>query len=114
ASPSDSGAASPGASADLTDVYRQIEAQTIAIRGLQPKRPVEPTVLDGPGLQQLVTNDFDKDNPPDQIAANQQIYQAFGMLPKTANLKDLYVKMLGSQVAGLYNPDDKKLYVVAR
>jgi hypothetical protein len=109
-----SGSIGPGASQDLATVYRQIEDQVIAIRQLQPKRPIEPTVLDGPGLQKLVSDGFDKDNPPELIAANQEIYQALGMLPKTANLKDLYVGMLGSQVAGLYNPDDKKLYVVSR
>ena len=109
-----SGSTSPAASQDLASVYRGIEDQVVAIRQLQPKAPINPTVLDGPGLQKLVSDGFDKDNPPEQIAANQLIYQALGMLPKTANLKELYVGMLGSQVAGLYSPDDKKLYVVSR
>jgi hypothetical protein len=105
---------SAAASGDLADVYQTIENQVIQIRQLQPKTPVSPTVLDGPGLQKLITDGFDKDNPPDVIAANQLILQALGLLPKDASLKDLEVGMLSGQVAGLYNPDDKKLYVVSR
>jgi hypothetical protein len=37
-----------------------------------------------------------------------------GLLQADASLSDLYVSLLGSQVAGLYSPDDKKLYVVSR
>jgi hypothetical protein len=103
-----------GASGDLGGIYQQIQDQVIQIRDLQPKRPITPTILDGPGLQKLITDGFDKDNPPDVIAANQLIYQALGLLPKDASLKDLSVGMLSGQVAGLYSPDDKKLYVVSR
>ena len=105
---------SPAASSDLAGVYKSIEDQVVQIRELQPKRPVDPTILDGRGLQKVVADGFDKDNPAELIGANQLIYQALGMLPKTASLKDLYLKMLGSQVLGLYSPDDKKLYVVSR
>src|SRR5436190_1897979 len=112
--PPPSTAPKPLASQDLATVYRTIEDQVVQIRQLQPNRPISPTVLDGPGLHKLVADGFDKDNPPDVIAANQLVYQALGLLPKSASLKDLYVSMLGSQVAGLYNPDDKKLYVVSR
>jgi hypothetical protein len=40
--------------------------------------------------------------------------KAFGLLPADASLADLYIKLLGSQVAGLYSPTDKALYVVSR
>jgi hypothetical protein len=110
-----SGAApSPAGSDQNAAIYSQIEQQVTAIRELRPKRPVDPTVLDDAGIKKLVADSFDKDNPPDLIAANERIMKALGMIPADSNLKDLYVTLLGSQVAGLYNPDDKHLYVVSK
>ncbi len=109
-----SSAPTPAGSQDTAAVYQQIEDQVVAIRELQPKAPVHPTVLDDAGIKKFVADGFDKDNPPALIAANERVYKALGLLPADANLKDLYVKLLGSQVAGLYNPDDKKLYVVSK
>ncbi|HET9613707.1 MAG TPA: hypothetical protein VFP22_02750 [Candidatus Limnocylindrales bacterium] len=91
-----------------------IETQVVEIRGLQPKEPVNPTILDDAGIKKLTAADFDRDNPPAVIAADERMYKALGMLPAHASLHDLYLQLLGSQVAGLYNPADKHLYVVAR
>ena len=109
-----SAAGSPGPSQDLSAIYQTIEDQTVAIRQLQPKRPVQPTLLDDAGIKKLTRDQFDKDNPPAEIAANERMYKALGMLPADASLHDLYVELLGSQVAGLYDPTDKHLYVVAK
>ena len=109
-----SAAGSPGPSQDLSAVYQTIEDQTVEIRRLQPKRPVQPTLLDDAGIKRLTRDQFDKDNPPAEIAANERMYKALGMLPADASLHDLYVELLGSQVAGLYDPTDKHLYVVAK
>jgi hypothetical protein len=106
--------ATPLSSAALADLYRTIEDQVIQIRGLQPKHAVDPTVLDDAGIKKLTSGSFDRDNPPAVVAADQRMYQALGMLPADASLRDLYLELLGSQVAGLYSPTDKHLYVVAR
>src|SRR5262245_22833656 len=47
-------APSPDASGDLGGVYQTIQDQVVRIRELQPKRPISPTILDGPGLQKLI------------------------------------------------------------
>jgi len=99
---------------DPATVYASIEDQVIAIRGLQPKAKVEPKILDDAGIKKLITDSFSKDNPPELVAANERIFKAFGLLPPDASLTDLYINLLGSQVAGLYNPDQKTLYVVSR
>ncbi len=106
--------ATPAASQDLAAIYQTIEDQTVEIRQLQPKRPVQPTLLDDAGIKKLTSDQFDRDNPPAEIAANERMYKALGMLPADASLHDLYVQLLGSQVAGLYDPTDKHLYVVAK
>ena len=35
-------------------------------------------------------------------------------MPQDQSLQDLYLELLGSQVAGFYDPDEKQLFVVSR
>ena len=99
---------------DPATVYATIESQVIDIRGLRPKTTVVPQLLDDAGIKKYIADSFARDNPPAVLDANQRMLKAFGLLPPDASLSDLYVKLLGSQVAGLYSPTDKKLYVVSR
>jgi hypothetical protein len=111
-----SASAGPVASAggDNRALYATIEDQVVAIRGLKPKAAVDPKVLDDAGIKKYVADSFAKDNPPELLAANERILKAFGLIPADASLSKLYIDLLGSQVAGLYSPDDKTLYVVSR
>jgi hypothetical protein len=121
-SPSPTGSLAPNPTAseaatpvvDPATIYSTIEDQVVAIRGLQPKAAVSPTLLDDAGIKKLINDSFHKDNPADLMTANERIMKALGLLPANASLTDLYISLLGSQVAGLYSPDDKKLYVVSK
>ncbi len=85
-----------------------------AIRGLEAKSAVDPKVLDEAALSTYVQDQFRKDNPPELVAANERLLKGLGLLPADASLENLYIDLLSSQVAGLYNPEDKQLYVVSR
>ena len=117
-SPSASSApsAGPSASAGSTDVdalYDAIEAQVVELRGLDPVDVARQTI-DAAALAEKTTADFDQDNPPDYVAANEQLYQALGLLDEDQSLRDLFLRLLESQVAGFYRPEEKTLYVVSR
>ena len=119
ASPSPSSSAqvaSPSASGSGGDaaVYAAINEQVRAIRGLQEKTPVEPTIVSPDKMTQVLKDSFSEDYPPDQVAADEQLYHGLGLLPKDDKLADLYIDLLSSQVAGLYDPIKKKLYVVSK
>ena len=104
----------PGASGDAVDaVFDAIEAQVVALRGLPPVDVARETI-DEAALIELSTANFDQDNPADYVAANERLYKALGLLDEDASLKGLFLDLIGSQVAGFYRPDDKKLYVVSR
>ena len=119
-SPSASGAAGgsptpvPTTGQDAQEIYAAIEEQVLEIRGLTAKSPVTPKVLDDAGIKKFTEDSFKKDNPPELIAANERMLKTMGLLDRDASLTDLYVELLGSQVAGLYSPDDKQLYVVSK
>jgi hypothetical protein len=114
AGPPTSASVAPTEAPDPATVYASIETQVQAIRGLTARNPVAPKLLDDAGIKQLTADSFTKSNPPEVVKANERVMKAFGLLPADASLSDLYVKLLGSQVAGLYNPDDKTLYVVSK
>jgi len=105
---------SPAASQDANAIYDAIEGQVEQIRGLDATTKVDRETIDEPTLRQMLAAQFDKDNPPDYEAANETLYKALGLLPQDADLKALSLELLGSGVAGFYDDDLKKMFVVSR
>jgi hypothetical protein len=117
AAPSTAASSLPSSSpstADPSAVYAEIEGQVQQLRELQAKAPVVPTLLDDATLKKNMSASFAKDNPPELVAANQRLFELMGLVPPESSLADLYVKLLGSQVAGYYDPDAKQLFVVSK
>jgi hypothetical protein len=112
-SPSPSAAGTPLPSAEAARVFDAIEAQVLAIRGLASTK-VERQTLDEAALKASVSKSFTEDNPPEYVAASERLLKAMGLMPEADSLKDLYLDLLGSQVAGFYDPDKKELFVVSR
>ena len=108
------GTSEPAPSVDTAALYRAIEEQVVEIRGLQPKAEVDPQVLDEAELKRRVEESFKEDNPAELVAASERLYKALGLMDEDASLEDLYLELLGSQVAGFYSPEDDELYVVSR
>lgn len=111
--PSASASATPVASQDIDALYDAIQAQVLELRGLEAT-VVERETIDAETLATLAAADFDKDNPADYIAASERLYKALGLLEEDASVRDLFLELIASQVAGFYRPDARKLYVVSR
>ena len=115
--PSSSPAGSPSASAGASSadaILDTVESQVVAIRGLQPKRPVARQFIDGAELRTMFTTEFDQETPPTYLAANERLYKALGLIPADANLRTLSLDLLSSGVAAFYRDDESKLYVVSK
>jgi hypothetical protein len=106
--------ATPAPSVDTAALYRGIEDQVIEERGLPAKQRLEPTVLSEAEVKTRIEEQFAKDNPADEIAVAEETLQALGLLPAGASLGDLYVDLLGSQVAGFYDPETQEMVVVSK
>lgn len=115
AAPSGSGAA-PSSSDDaaLDAIYDAVEQQVIAIRGLQPKRPVERQFIDEAQLRTMLTQQFDDETPTAYLAANERFYKALALIPATSSLRTLSLDLLSGGVVGFYRNDQGKLYVVSK
>ncbi len=114
AASSSGGAPSSSANGDLNAIYDAVESQVVAIRGLQPKRPVARQFIDQAELRTLLTQMFDQDTPPSYIAGTEQLYQALGLIPAGISLRTLSLDLLSVGVAAFYRSDQSKLYVVSK
>ena len=111
-----SASAAPAASQDANAIYDAIEAQVVGIRGLDATKKVARETIDVDQLKAKLTAQYDKDNKPGYVAANERIYKALGLLPPDADLKQLSLDLLSGPagVAGFYDDEEKKMYVVSR
>ena len=108
------GSPSPIASGDTAAIYDAIEQQVVEIRGLTPTRPVERQSIDEAQLRAMLTEAFDRQSPPDYVAANEQLLKALNLIPADSSLRNLTLDMLSGGVVGFYRNDQGKLYVVSR
>jgi hypothetical protein len=112
--PSSQPSSTPVGSADLEDVYAEIDDQVQAIRGLPEKTPVDPVVVSPEELRDVIAGTLESETPPEELAAYERLYKAMGLLPEDASLGDVYTELLESQVAGMYDPVQKKLFVLSK
>jgi hypothetical protein len=105
--------AAPATSGDIAAVFRAIQDQVVADRCLAAEQRLEPMVLTRAEARTRLGEQFRKDNAPDTIAVAEGTLKALGLLPAGASLGDLYVELLGSQVAGFYDPAAKEIFVVS-
>jgi len=91
---------------------RAIESQVSQIRGLQPQSPVELRVLDQPALQQYLVQSFDRDYLPNERESDQKSMVALGLIKPTDNLVQIQLDLYRQQIVGIYDPDEKLMFVV--
>jgi hypothetical protein len=112
--PSTTPDATPIPDGDLAALYREIEDQVSELRELPAEERLEPTVLSPDEVRERIREQFEKDNPPDEIAVAEETLKALNLLPADADLGELYVDLLGSQVAGFYDPETLEMVVVSK
>jgi hypothetical protein len=108
--------ASPSASADTESsaVYDLVERQVKSIRGLQATKVVPRRFIDATELRNLLTADFDKDTPPEYVAATERLYKALGLIPADSDLRKLTLDLLSGGVVGFYRNEEGSLYVLSK
>jgi hypothetical protein len=108
--------ANPSAAPDTEDpnaaLYEEIEAQVTALRGIEASSDIARGVFDTPGLCAYITKAFAEDNPESLITGTEGLLKALLLMDPDDELLDLYIELLTSQVAGLYDDDSKTMYVV--
>lgn len=112
--PSGTPAATPIPSGDLAALYREIEDQVLVLRELPAKQRIEPVILSEDELRKRQREQFEKDNSADEVMIAEETLQALNLLPGDADLGELYLDLMGSQVIGFYNTETKELAIISR
>ncbi len=92
----------------------EVVAQVPALRELDPKQAVPYREITQKQFKKQVTQSFDADNPPEQIAAEETLLKRLGLLPQDADLRQMMLDLYESQVAAFYDPKTGKMTVVKR
>ena len=83
------------------------------IRELNFKKDVIAATQTRKELEKFLIHDLKKELPPEKAQAIEVSLQALGLAPEDMDIRELYTNLLTEQVAGFYNPETKKLYLIS-
>ncbi len=98
-----------GDQAEIEEVFTQTEE----IRGLEASPDIKVNYLTREQLKQRMIEDFEKDNPEEEIQDAEDIMVLLGFIEPDLDLKDFYIDLLTEQIAGFYDPEDDSLYLIS-
>lgn len=104
-----------GASIPDGDPRAQYEATAAWVeqeRGLDFDEVPEPEFVSAGEMQTRVAEQIRADYPADLARADEELYEALGVIDPGTDLLDTYSEFVGSQVAGYYDPDTGELVVL--
>jgi hypothetical protein len=89
----------------------EIGKKVSKLRGLKIKKPIAMGVMTEAELRTRILTRLDEDSPPAERAAEAAMVKRWGVVPWDLDLDQLTVDLLTEQIAGFYDPTEKKLYV---
>jgi hypothetical protein len=101
-----------GVAANDTAVLQQIEDDVSGLRGLAPLRDVQLRFLDQAALQRFLVDRFNQDYLPSERESDQKLLSTLGLIDPKEDVSQTLLDVLQEQVLGIYNQDDKVMYVV--
>lgn len=90
----------------------QIEANVEAIRDLEAKEAVEPTLLTADELRQRLEKEFAEDYSPEEARDDAIALSAFDFLDPDFDLYAFTINLLTEQIAGFYDPETDEFVVI--
>jgi hypothetical protein len=93
-------------------LLQQIEDQVATLRGLPPKGQVQLRFLDQAALQKYFVDRFNQDYLPSERESDQKLLTTLGLVKPNDSVVQILLDVLQEQVIGVYNQDDKVMYMV--
>ena len=100
------------ADAEVLAAINEIEAQVIAIRGLDEAAIGPPDLITRAELGEELQRLFDEQYPPDERDRDNRTLRAFGLLGPEEDVAELQLQLLGDQVLGFYDTIEDRMVVV--
>jgi len=99
--------------ADILEQLDQLESAARAVRRRTPAEPVERAFVSREDLRAYLEEEFARDYPQDQAAAESQLLALLGLLPPGTDLYTLLLDLYTEQVAGFYDLEAGTMYLVS-
>ncbi len=97
---------------ELLATLAEIEEQVIAIRGLEAADIGPPDLITRDELPAELEELFDEAYPPEERERDNLAFRALGLLEPDQDVAELQLQLLGDQVLGFYDDDEKRMVVV--
>jgi len=93
--------------------FDAVVARTAAARGIEPQLPIDARVIEASELEAVMRRAIAHEWSDDQIRRYTQAHTAMGLWPAGRDLLDEVVAVMEEEVAGLYDPSERALYIVS-
>ncbi len=100
--------------AEFTAEVKRVAERQEKVRGLEFKEPIDVNVLTVAELKTVLTKKLREELTPKEVERQRLVLGKLGLIPMRTDLHRLYLDLFGEQIAGLYDPDDKKLFLIRR
>ena len=94
---------------------RQLDALVTITERLRGLETIDPVVRQFPTRQQTIdylAEIYSRELPAEQLEQSRLLYVALDMLPPDVDLGEVYLNLMGSQIAGFYDTDTKTMNVI--
>ncbi|MBL8133045.1 MAG: hypothetical protein JNL42_14385 [Anaerolineae bacterium] len=98
--------------ANLVEQMQGLETATVALRGLQPTFEIARAFPTREETIAYLEDLFERDVPQEQLDRARDLYAVLGLMPTDLDLRQVYLDLLSSQVAGFYDTDTQTMNVI--
>jgi len=82
------------------------------IRKIPFKHEVKRDVTKREAMKAMLLKEFDEDMTPAEFRANELAMKAFGLVPRTLDLKPLLIQVYSEEIAAFYDPKTKTMHLI--
>jgi hypothetical protein len=93
--------------------FDEVVSRTATARGIEPQLPIDARVITSAGLEEVIRRAIAREWGDEQIRSYELALTAMGLWPGDRDLVDELIAVMQEEVAGLYDPWDRALYIVS-
>ena len=82
------------------------------LRKIPFKHEVKRDVTKREQLKAMLVKEFEEDQTPEEFHANEMAMKAFGLVPRSLDLKSLLVQVYSEEIAAFYDPKTKTMHLI--
>ena len=93
-------------------VVDAVKRKVSRMRRLAFLAPVPVVAVSAPEARAILESEFEREYEAGELAELSRVYRAFGLLPPGADLEAAFLDLYGSEVAGFYDPAQRRMVLV--